>query len=401
MAARFDPPHPMRGAEPDVSPPPGPRVPAGDSPLANGEAPSASAFVRPPIADELRDELSRQASELAVSLRSEASDVDRREAQIHAQLCALEQQTRSAELWFSERRSELDQRSDALDDRQHALDERASNIDAAERFLDAARCELERRLAELKPAAGSVAPPEDGQPSHPAGTDGVSRASSAIDPNDSPSNLPPRSQSSGEWLELERAWTELRTRRQQIVELEERQAERERRFDEARAAFAEHSRRVTSRLVAERDKVQRQTAAAQQSLARRLAALHQRRAALDRMHAQIKARYREALQIRLQTERLCNELVGDESALVLRQAAEEAKRLLADSDQKSEAEFARRSAALDAGRAELSRRHADLTRQRDKLEAWYRRQQSSLIQQRLAPRGPNSAGLPEQAQQRA
>ncbi|MBL9122836.1 MAG: hypothetical protein JNG90_04335, partial [Planctomycetaceae bacterium] len=153
VAARFDPPHPMRVAEanpPANRPAPNESEPASSQPADGAEVPLvalAPAFAPLPLEGELREQLERQAGELTLHLREEVEHIDRREAQLHARIAELEQQLRSAVLEHREEQAELECRRAALEQRARDLDARAAAIAGAERFLDAARLDVECRLA--------------------------------------------------------------------------------------------------------------------------------------------------------------------------------------------------------------------------------------------------------------
>ena len=173
------------------------------------------------LEDDAREQLVRQANELSAHLRSEAEHVDRREAQLHARLAELEQQLRSATLFDLEHRVDLERRGEELDTRERELCVRAAGIQAAERFVDAARLDIDRRLEKLQIAERSMA------------------------------------------------------------EREHALQERERMLSEAHQQLDEHGRRVTARLVAQRDELDRHAAMIKEKLARGLATLERRRTAVD------------------------------------------------------------------------------------------------------------------------
>jgi hypothetical protein len=242
-------------------------------PDVSGDEQSPWCAPLPVVPDQLRDELHRQGRELAEHLRREASAIDRRESQTHAQIAEIEQQARSVNLSAIEYSAQLDRRCDELDALARALAVREANLAGAERFLDEARHQLDQRLAELPGA----------------------RADGRENADDDSACLDSPAVNSGEWLEIEQAWLALHDRRIRLADDERRVVARTRSLEEARARLAGQVREMFARLTAERSQVARQTAAIKRGLARRMTALEQRREGLSRLQVKL-LQQRESLE---------------------------------------------------------------------------------------------------------
>jgi hypothetical protein len=110
--------------------------------------------------------LARQAVDLACRLKTQLTDIDRRQAQANAQEAEFESRIRNARLWFDQRESELDEREEELIQRdaeirqqaapsEHALDEaniaeRAQQLELLEAKTTKLQTELEFAQAQLQ-----------------------------------------------------------------------------------------------------------------------------------------------------------------------------------------------------------------------------------------------------------
>lgn len=294
------------------------------------------------LPDELRDELARQARELADHLRQEAESVDRREAQLDARQAEFEQQVRSATLWLTEERDQLDRRAELLDSRERLITQRESNVHTAEEFLDTARRETERRLGQLN---GGQAPQSARREvkSTTAGTSG-----SPVD-----------------WSQIESAWSELRAQQDRLAQREQSLEVRGELLNEQRVELVKRARQLRTSISRHQQDIHRQTTRVKRSLARRARALEEQRYQLEQLYAQVRARYREVLLTRMATERLCRDAVGPEGALLLEHAAAEARARLKEDDRREIAALQRRAVTIEKARRELLRRQSQLIQRCD------------------------------------
>ena len=137
---RIDQPHPIAGQE----------VADGseDSAVGNGGADSSGTpAILPILADQSREQLQLQASQLAGHLRERLREVDRREAALNARVAQLEADLRSSRLWLREKEHDFQNRETEL--QRQIEDLRAASTGDAQETGAATAEELEQRSQQL------------------------------------------------------------------------------------------------------------------------------------------------------------------------------------------------------------------------------------------------------------
>jgi hypothetical protein len=137
---------------------------AGDLPLdgqATDETASLLTAEAAGLSASLFQQFRAQAQQLAAHLHQRQRELDRREAELHADLARHDVAARSARLWFQERHHDLaareselgnadaEHRKQELADRQRELDGRAEQLAAAEAELARAQAELAEARAQF------------------------------------------------------------------------------------------------------------------------------------------------------------------------------------------------------------------------------------------------------------
>jgi len=104
------------------------------------------------LAEEPSTLLERQAHQLANALDQRVSELDRREALLHAEAAEIEKAARAARLWARERAYELEQSRAEMEDREKELLIRDAKARAQWRQLESEAAALERRTEKIEAA---------------------------------------------------------------------------------------------------------------------------------------------------------------------------------------------------------------------------------------------------------
>jgi hypothetical protein len=367
---------------------------------------------------------------LARELAVRQEELDRRQAQVNAQVAELEQNQRAARLWLQEQQEQLGSRREEVELQQRETLRRLDRLAAAEAAvlgkstmrveeLVAREEAIRRREAELasrdKLLADQVAAHRLARGEFQSEQDqarakldfqkqqidvsreaslvlvrqllwGVEQRRQAVEAEAEQCRLrglqPPRA--AGVTAADEET---LRVRRQEIEAAEARavqaqaEAERMRRQSiEQQQQFQETIRAERRQLAAEKRRglaeVEEKRAAAQ----RRSEQVDQCRAVLEQLRGELGQIHRESLEIRLATEELWAQLSGIAPPATLTQMLGKIRARLSDDYRMADDELRRQREELEAIRGELAEHHEKLVQQKRQLDQWAQRRQQQIEQ---------------------
>jgi hypothetical protein len=372
-------------------------VRAGEQPAAQ---PAAQEIVEPFVsqaapaecaASVTATQVRSQAAQLTTHLQRQQTAVDHRESELNARVAAMENQVRAARLWLDERHAEMAARKEELDRRERELEARAAHADVSSRGIRAAAtsgaggrtdierraAELERREAELEQMAARLA-----------------QRLAAAEQND-------ERRRDAEGLDSYRKNLE---RAETLLAGQQADYERNRReLDDQRARFAEAMQTERRQLAEEQQRSVAEHERVAWELKRQSDELAARRAALERMRADVTRAQHEALEIRLATEELWARLCGTMAPAALTQSLAQIRLKLAEERRLERAELAAQRAELHNLADQVARQHGKLLDARADAEAWVKARREELEQcaGALAARERQLNEASEREQQRA
>ncbi len=382
------------------------------SPSSEAQPAEARSVLPPETIQQLR----LQAEQLAGHLRVQQYHLDRREAQLHAQLALEENAIRNNRLWFRERDQELTERSADMA-REHA--ERASELarEHAERVAELARerQELELRQHDLalrseqfEMRQGEWLAERDAVPPRVA----VAPAIAPVELEPEADAWPRQNFSEAQAAAIDAREAELSARaeglhfRQQNLEeaealLADGQIELDRgrrQLAADRAAWQEQLDMDRARLADERRRAEAELDKARQLLHAREDHLQRRGAAVDQLRAEVMRAQRETLELRLATDELWAQLAGPVPPAALTQSLSRLRAQLAEQYRLERGELAQQREQLESLGGRLAEQHDKLQRHRQEIEAWTidRRGEIENHAARLASREEELQGIQEQ-----
>lgn len=380
-----------------------------------------------------------QGRQLAQLLQQRQHDLDRREAQQHAQAAELENQMRAARVWLEARQQELTEREQQLASRERATAEAGSRLSAAEAYhasaqrelvddlrrregeLERGRAELERNrarlenqaqlqqtahreLAERREAehnrivrcrqqldqdrAASMNIVRQGLAALEKRRVAVEQEAAAVERRRAELAEIAR-RPSPEQIRMTRASAELAdrlaARDEQLTAAERLQVAAEaelaairRDLDHQREQLARFARSERQRLVESERKSKAEIAAERETLTRQRQQLDQRQAHLERLRAELAEVHQAALDSRLVAEETLVHLAGAAAPPEVARALAETRARVADQWRLAAGRLADERATLSAMTADLAMQSKKLVTQRDELSAWAERRQAEF-----------------------
>lgn len=382
-----------------------------DSPSADLQSSEARSGLPPETIQQLR----LHAEQLAGHLRVQQYHLDRREAQLHAQLAVEENAARNSRLWFREREQDLAERAADLA-REHA--ERATELarEHAERMAELARerQELELRQHDLALRSeqfelrqGEWLAERDAVPP-PAIAPAIARVESEAEADawqrQNYSEIR-ASEFDAREAELSARAEGLHFRQQNLEEAEALLADGQTELDRGRrqlaadrAAWQEQLDLDRARLADERRRAEAELDKARQLLHAREDHLQRRSAAVDQLRAEVMRAQRETLEMRLATDELWAQLAGPTPPAALTQSLSRLRAQLAEQYRLERGELAGQREQLESLGGRLAEQHDRLQRHRQEIEAWTidRRSEIEKHAARLASREEELQGIQQQ-----
>ncbi len=415
----------------------GPPAPVTAPPAMADAAPITTAAGVPAV--EMLAHLRVQGRQLAQLLQERQQELDRREAQQHAQAAELENQMRSARVWLSARHQELSEREERIAAREREVADAGSRLSAAETYHDAARrdaeAELARRDSELmrgraeldrwrsrleSQAAAQQAAQREFTDLRQQEHDRLVLARQQFDSHHAASmNLVRQGLAALEQrrLAIEQQATAVERRRNELVELARRPSPEQMRMarataeladrlaareeqlaaaeqlqvhaetelmairrdlDAEREAWTQEARSERRRLVESQRVAAAEIAEQREALARQRQQLDERQVNLERMRAELTELHQAALESRLVAEETLVELSGKAAPATVVRALAASRERLADHWRLAAGRLADDRAALASTQADLVTQAKKLTLQREDLAAWVERRQAEF-----------------------
>ncbi len=331
-------------------------------------------------AETLWSHMRTQAHQLAGALRRRQQELDRREANLHVLAEQLEQEMRSARLWWQGQLEELARREEEL----HRRDEEIA--------VARAEAENEHRTSNVqhRTSNGSLLDDE-------GSTLDVGRSTLDVQEGAAEQDGCAGEASAADAANAETAAdvADLESRREALLRAEsllaDELADVGRQRDELEAAVAAHRQQVRA-AEAEAEEERRRTAEElehkRQAIARETDRLEARRGELERLRDELREAQRETLEVRLATEELWSQLSGVVPAASLTRAIGRIRQRLTDQYRLAATEVEDQKRELESLRGRLQQHHDRLAKRQQDLQQWFERRQAELHEQaeRLALR---------------
>jgi chromosome segregation ATPase len=372
---------------------------------------------------------------LATHLLAQQQQLDRRAADLHAQLAHQENGARSARLWFRERQQELSQREaevirrereieakeslQARADREHAEalertkgDQRRHSeaFGGRQRDLDDRRRSLDRQEAENAAVSAALARSASEQQQFElrlreqaaclnrqaaAAIDHIGRFLRGEDlPRDHREAAALANEGTGEvdlvdakalFDELATGLQRLRTRQCNLEEAEALLIDGQTELEDTRRRLDSDRRAWQERCEAERQEATQIQVRAELETEKRLHALQaradhleRRSAAVDQLRAEVLRTQRETLELRLATDELWAQMMGAAPPAALSQSLAQIRGKLADQYRLERAEMAAQQQELEMLVARLDEQRERLRQQKQELERWAANRQADM-----------------------
>ncbi len=412
---------------------------------AQEPAPSMLAETAPTSTDanvpavEMLAHMRAQGRQLAQLLQERQQELDRREAQQHAQAAELENQMRAARVWLSARHQELSDREERAAAREREVADAGSRLSAAETYHDAARrdaeAELARRDGELmigraeldrwrsrleSQAAAQQAAQREFTETRQQEHDRLVLARQQLDSHHAASMTLARQslaaleqrrvaieqqatvverrraelvelacRPSPEQIRMARANAEtadrLAAREEQLAAAEQLQVHAEaeliairRDLDADREELAQEARSERRRLVESQRMAAAEIDQQREALARQRQQLDETQVNLERMRAELSELHQTALESRLVAEETLIQLSGTAAPATVIRALAESRERISDHWRLAAGRVADERAALAKTQAELVTQSKKLVVQRHELAAWMERRQAEF-----------------------
>jgi len=382
----------------------GPRAPHAPVP-AGAPAPAADAAALPSPEEMLNfvAQLRGQAAELSDYLTRRQSDLDLREASLHARSADLEKQSRAARMWVLERQHELHEERSAMADRPR-------QPNAAELEAVHAQQQLAEQLAEREKTLNHRA--EELARNELRWAEECEKQKSDLEAElwrREAQWQSPSAEQVAERRRLEDMATKVREREQRLGRAEsllsQQQAEvesRARQCDRLRTELDELERSQRQILVGERERSEAELARRKLALEQRGEELDVRSAAVEQLRGDLTRLHRETLEMRLATEELWAQLSGAMAPAALTQSLARIRAKLADYYKHSERELEARQQDLGRLADKVTGQHDKLASRRQQVEDWAAKRQAEIDQHanRLVAREQELARLERRFQKR-
>ncbi|HEV2973226.1 MAG TPA: hypothetical protein VGY55_24885, partial [Pirellulales bacterium] len=327
------------------------------------------------------EQLQLQAEQLADHLRAQQEQIDRREADLHAQLAQHENGSRNARLWFRERQQELTEREAEIARRELEIAAKEEALARADREQAESRERIKTDLRRQNEALGSRQRELDERGS---ALDRQETENAAI------SAALVRSAAEQEQLDAR-----LREREQNLEEAEALLCDSQSELDGARQQLDADRRAWQDRCDAERREAAQAHDRAELELEKKLHAikaraehLERRTAAVDQLRAEVIRTQRESLELRLATDELWAQMMGVAPPAALSQSLAQIRGKLAEQYRLERAEIAGQKQDLEMLATRLEAERERIQHQKQELEQWGANRQADIEGQaaRLAAR---------------
>lgn len=367
------------------------------------------------------EQLRIQGAQLGDQLRSRQEDLDHRESQLNSRVAQLENDSRTARMWFSESREEFDRREHELAEKTPQMQQCLARLARAEETSVRRQTKLdtqaERLAAQTKSLEESRKLFDEEQQQRREQTERfAAREQQRIDTRRQASLVLVRQALSG----LERRRSGVESKAQRLLEkasrpskellareetsreaTEEFQRRRQRIFETEQSLAAEQcevqqlhrqllaQRQELDRLeqkrrqeaADQRDKMQVELEAKRKQLALRGAELDRAQTALRHLRAELSEMHRETLELRLATEELWMQLSGAIPPATLTRSLSRIRGSLAETYRAENAELARRKLELRSIGSQLAEDHKCLQHQKGELDTWIILREREIEQQ--------------------
>ncbi len=389
------------------------------------------------------EQIRLQAGQLAGHLRTQQSDVDRREAQLNARIAQLENELRTSQLWFQQAQHECSGREGDLQTRVKELEERATSLSAAEVSADqqwhdresalqkresllaerdhqlaTAQRQLEKQQAALRHAENKFR--EDRRKA--LDEQRLGEQQWAVQRNEQREQLrllaanhekfraaldkrekklgqsesrqrPPRDddwrrQSEQATRELEETARKLAARKKQLDDAEAIYREKSRLLEKAREEFQNERVQSATSLRKERLQWQERQQVAENDVKLELARLQQRNEKLDQQATAVQAirdqvleLHRESLEMRLAMEELWGQVSGRISSAEVTQLLSSLRRRLSDNYKLVRSSLAEERQVMEKLVLRLDEKQQQLVAQREQLLGWQKRREEEIEEQ--------------------
>jgi hypothetical protein len=327
------------------------------------------------------EQLQLQAEQLTAHLRAQQEQIDRREADLHAQLAQFENGSRNARLWFRERQLELTEREAEIIRRECEIAAREEALARADREQAESRERIKSDSRRQNEALGSRQRELD-------------ERRLALDQQEA-ENAAISAALARTAAEQEQLDARLRQRQQNLEESEALLLDSQTELDAARQQLDADRHAWNERCEAERRDAAQAQARADLELEKKLHALkaraehlERRSAAVDQLRAEVMRTQRESLELRLATDELWAQMMGVAPPAALSHSLAQIRGKLAEQYRLERAEIAGQKQDLEMLSTRLEAERDRVQHQKQELEQWAANRQADVEGQaaRLAAR---------------
>jgi len=338
---------------------------------------NATAVTEPPsdkaTATRMIQYVQTQADQLSEYLGRELKQIDHREAQLHAQTAEAENQVRRVRLWIDQRQQELDERCADLEARELTFEKHQAELHqqrqveleasaAKDKAMQAAQAELNKQKADLKKreaiAAAALRRIAEHtrqlkyQPRRPAITEKDIARRQHLEESES-----------------------MLVQHQELLNLKGLQLEKDRKqLDQQITSFQKEKQQSQRRNEAELQKKN-------QAILRQHKQLESRKAATDRLGAELKQKHHQTLEMLLIIEELWAQLAGTVAPAKLTESIGKLRSRLNDQYRKEKEESDRRTKHLEQLISQSAEQQEKLKVQKQNLQQWTAHRQRQLEEQ--------------------
>jgi hypothetical protein len=330
-----------------------------------------SGLIEAPAESSPAEQLQLQAEQLAARLGAQQEQIDRREADLNAQLAKQEHDARSSRLWLRERQQEFAEREAELARREQAIAAKEEELARADREQAEGR---ERAKSEQRRQSEAFAAAQRELDERQRALERQETENAAV--------AAAQARTSAEQTQLaERLKARQRNLEEAEVLLADSQAElagSRRQFESDRQAW--HKRCEATRKEMEQSQARNEADFDKKlhGLKARADRLERRAVALDQLRAEVLRAQREALELRLATDEVWAQMIGIAPPAALSQSLAQVRGKLAEHYRAERAEIAGEKKELEllATRADQDRQR--LQQRKQELDQWAADRQADL-----------------------
>ncbi len=377
---RVDPPHVVAGAPPtdvDVV-----QVAAGEHAAVReavavghtaGHATreTLSGLIAAPAESSPAEQLQLQAEQLAARLGAQQDQIDRREADLNAQLAKHEHDARSSRLWLRERQQEFADREAQLAQREQAIAAKEEELLRADREQAESR---ERAKSEQRRQSEGFAAQQRELDERQRAFERQETENAAI--------AAAQARTSAEQAQLAER---LKVRQRNLEEAEVLLADSQAELDGSRRQFEADRQAWHKRCDATRKEMEQAQARSEADFDKKLHGLkaradrlERRAAALDQLRAEVLRAQREALELRLATDEVWAQMMGVAPPAALSQSLAQVRGKLAEQYRAERTEIAGEKKEIELLAARVEQDRQRLGQRKQELEQWAADRQADL-----------------------